>query len=265
RDQEWGPKPAGVRRVIVVGDSFTEGWGVKEPDTYPRRLEALLRAAEPGRWEVRNAGRRGADFPALLAQFDEALRHQPDLVVYGMVPNDAERSEAFQAGQAYMNDWILDQARMTSGRPPRSGGVWRSRLLTLLADGWEGWRIDRASSRWYREMYQAPNREGWERTQAHLREIQRRAAAQGADFLVLSWPLLVSLDRYPFAEGNEAVARFCREAGLARHDLLPVLRTHRAEELIVHPADRHPNEIAHRLAAESLRDVVLKAGHRPSS
>jgi len=34
--------------VAVVGDSFTEGQGVNEPDTYARRLEDGLNAAEPG-------------------------------------------------------------------------------------------------------------------------------------------------------------------------------------------------------------------------
>ncbi|HET8646606.1 MAG TPA: hypothetical protein VFO85_14020, partial [Vicinamibacteria bacterium] len=33
RDQEIGPKAAGVTRVMVLGDSFTEGQGVREADT----------------------------------------------------------------------------------------------------------------------------------------------------------------------------------------------------------------------------------------
>src|SRR5687768_17045225 len=60
RDEEFGPRRPGVRRVAVLGDSFTEGQGVKEADTYPRRLEALLNEADPGGWEVMNWGRRGA-------------------------------------------------------------------------------------------------------------------------------------------------------------------------------------------------------------
>ena len=70
RDREFGPKRRGVRRVMVVGDSFTEGQGVKEPDTYARVLERRLNAAEPGRFEVMNCGRRGDDFPALFDAFD---------------------------------------------------------------------------------------------------------------------------------------------------------------------------------------------------
>lgn len=259
RDREWGPKAAGVRRVIVVGDSFTEGWGVKEPDTYPRVLERLLEASEPGAWEVRNAGRRGADFPALREQFEEAFRHQPDLVVYGMVLNDAERTPEFQARQAYLNDWIFDQAELNAGRPLPPRDPWGSRLLLLLGDRIETWRIDAASTRWYRDMYAEANREGWARTQFDLRDLDRRAAAHGALFLVASWPLLVRLQRYPFARAHEAIASFCRAAGIAQRDLLPVLRARPARELVVSAADHHPNEIAHRLAAESLAPVVRQA------
>ena len=52
-------------------------------------LERRLNAAAPGRFEVLNCGRRGDDFPALYDAFREVLRHDPDIVVYGMVLNDA--------------------------------------------------------------------------------------------------------------------------------------------------------------------------------
>jgi hypothetical protein len=38
-----------------------------------------------------------------------------------------------------------------------------------------------------------------------------------------------------------------------------VLRARPTESLWVHPVDMHPNEIAHRLAAESLAGPVLAA------
>jgi hypothetical protein len=253
RDVEWGAKPSGVHRVIVMGDSFTEGWGVREVDTYPRRLERLLNAAEPDRWEVRNAGRRGADFPALQDVFEEALAFEPDLLVYGMVPNDVDRSPGIAARQEYLNDWILDQAHLSSRPLPAT----HLRLRAVIEDRIAAWRIDRASTAWYRDLYREPNREGWQRTQERLREMDGRLHARGRRFLVAAWPLLVGLDgSYPFQEEHDTVARFCREAGIARHDLLPALRALPNRDLIVHPADRHPSAEAHRLAAESLTPVV---------
>src|SRR5688572_26352957 len=42
RDREAGPRRPGTVRVVVLGDSFTEGQGVKESDTAVRRLETAL-------------------------------------------------------------------------------------------------------------------------------------------------------------------------------------------------------------------------------
>ena len=257
RDSEVPPKRHGTRRVIVVGDSFTEGQGVKEDDTYVRVLEALLNQAEPGGWEVRNWGERGADFPVLSTLFDETLQYQPDVVVYGMVLNDADRSPEFQARQTYVNDWILDRGRVLEGGASPELGPFASRLVAMVGDRVESYRTSRATLRWYREMYAEPNRAGWERTQQYLREMNERTRAGGGRFLVATWPLLVALDRYPFADVHERIARFCLAAGIPQHDLLPVLRAHPTEGLWVHPVDMHPNEIAHRLAAESLVGPVL--------
>jgi hypothetical protein len=162
------------------------------------------------------------------------------------------RTDAFQARQSYLNDWILDRGRMFRDEEPRFRGP-DSRLLAFLRDRIETYRVGRDTTQWYRDMYGEPNREGWQRTQELLREMNRRAQARGGRFLIASWPLLVGLEgRYPFADVSDTIARFCLSAGIARHDLLPALAGRPAESLWVHPVDHHPNEIAHRLAAESL-------------
>jgi hypothetical protein len=258
RDVELVAKRAGVHRVLVVGDSFTEGQGVREPDTYPRALERLLNDGAHGEWEVRNCARRAADFPALYEQYEEVLPFEPDVLVYAMVLNDPVRSPEFHARQTYVDDWILDRGRILAQDETGELGPWDLRLFALVAEDWRTWRIGRETARWYREMYEEPNHSGWVVTQELIRRMQRGTRSARGRFVLLSWPLLVHLDRYPFAGVDETIGRFCEEAHIERVDLLPVLRGRSTETLWVHPVDRHPNEIAHRLAAETLRAVLLR-------
>jgi hypothetical protein len=264
RDAEVGPKRDGVLRVMVLGDSFTEAQGVKEEDTLPKVLERRLNEAEPGRWEVRNCGRRATDFPALFEAFEQILAFEPDVVVYAMVLNDAARPPAFEARQQYLNDWIIDMDRMVSeGSPPL--GFFRPRLFELVRDRVRSYRIGRETTQWYRDMYGPTNREGWEQTQAYVREMNRRMRERGGSLLVAVWPLLVGLEgAYLFEEQHRTIERFCLTAGIARVDLLGVLRGRESSSLWVHPLDRHPNDVANLLATGALLPAVreLERGRR---
>jgi hypothetical protein len=179
----------------------------------------------------------------------------PDLVVYGMVLNDAERSLEFRARQRYLDDWILDRRHvLQAGAAPRPP---RLRLPALLQDRWETLRIGRVTTRWYLEMYGDANREGWERTRRSLGVMSRTLQRRGGRLLLAQWPLLVGMDgRYPFAAPTAEVARACDAAGIPHLDLLPAMAGRPDETLWVSPLDRHPNELAHRLAAVALAPVV---------
>jgi hypothetical protein len=54
-------------------------------------------------------------------------------------------------------------------------------------------------------------------------------------------------------------------AGIAHHDLRAALSGRPAESLWVHPLDQHPNDVAHRLAAQSLAPVVRALAKARSS
>jgi lysophospholipase L1-like esterase len=263
RDVPPAPKEVGRYRVVVVGDSFAEGQGVRAEHTVARVIEDGLSEAQPGRFEVRNCGRRGLDLPELMEGFGAALQYEPDLVIYALVLNDAVRPPEFQARQTYINDWILDRERLPDEAvdPP---GLLRSRTFDLVADRIAAWRVGRETTRWYLDMWGEGNPQGWERTQELIRDMDRRSNRQGARFLVTIWPLFVGLEEpYPFASAHDTIGRFCAGAGIPVHDLLPVFRGRRSSELWVHPVDRHPNEVAHRMAAASLAPVVLRLADAP--
>jgi hypothetical protein len=252
RERELTPKAPGVIRVVLLGDSFTEGQGVKESDTTARRLEALLSASGDRRWEVLNCARRGADFPSLHKMFEKVLPFDPDVVVHAMVLNDPERSKEFEARRGPLDDWILDRRRLLAGQASGHPSSFRPRLADFVGDRVQAWRVGHETTRWYLDLYGPANQEGWARTQDDMRDMDRRMRERGGRFLIASWPLLVDLDAYPFVAADEAIARFCAGAGIPRVDLRLALHGHSAESLWVHPVDHHPNEIAHRLAAEAL-------------
>ena len=75
-------KPAGVRRIMVLGDSFTEAAQVAEHESTVSRLEAALNARGPERYEVLNAGVGGWGTGQQLVYLrEEGHRYQPDLVL----------------------------------------------------------------------------------------------------------------------------------------------------------------------------------------
>ncbi len=251
RGPEPPPRVPGVHRVAVVGDSFTEGQGAREQATYPSQLQRLLNAREPGKWQVMNFGQRALDFPDLQAPFEQALAADPDLIVFGMVLNDGERSAEFDRQWPQLNDWIMVR------RPPENASLFSPRLLSFVRDRFETYRIARDTTRWYRDMYGPANADGWQRTKDDLRAMEKASRLRGVPMVVALWPLLVDLEHdYPFTDVHDKIGRVCQKSGIPYVDLLPALRGQKTSALWAHPADWHPNELAHRLAAETLAPRV---------
>lgn len=253
RDRAFAPKAAGVKRIIVLGDSFTEGQGVREEDTFVRRIDRDWHADPSApKMEIYNCGRRGRDFPALREAFDALLALDPDVVLYAMVLNDPEQSKSFHDRQEFLNDWIVDRRSTTDG-DDEDVTVHGSKLWGLVHDRLEGARVARATTQWYLDLFGEPNREGWEATQRSLREMDEAMRARGGQLLVATLPLMVRLEGgYPFDAPHAAIADACTKMGLRCHDVLPAFRGMQTKDLWVHAVDLHPNEVAHGVIARDL-------------
>ena len=86
------PKPPGVFRIVIAGDSVTMGDGVREEDAYPHVLQdALDRRPGPPRYEVLNLGLIGLDIRQVMGRLRNiGLSYEPDLLVYGCTLNDIQ-------------------------------------------------------------------------------------------------------------------------------------------------------------------------------
>jgi lysophospholipase L1-like esterase len=118
RGQDFTVEKTGAARVLVIGDSFTFGWGVNDEDTYPARLQRLLAEQANGkRIEIINAGFAACYSPDTYYLYlkTEGLALQPDLIVVGLfVGNDLDSRFAFE------NEWVEQDA---DGLPTRIRNV----------------------------------------------------------------------------------------------------------------------------------------------
>lgn len=89
------PKPEGVYRVMVLGDSFTWGDGLAVEERYTSIAESLLNETSMGvEFEVLNFGLRGMSTIAerdVLNKYINAV--DPDLIVVGFTLNDPQPKE----------------------------------------------------------------------------------------------------------------------------------------------------------------------------
>lgn len=262
RDVEFPPKRAGVQRIVVVGDSFTYGHGLPEADSYPRRLEALLRAQRPDPpVEVLDAAAGGDDLATIAPVAAFALEQlAPDVLVYGYFLNDPLRpTAAYGDGIEPMLDaaWLRRERegfRFSLGGRPHAG----LRLVELARGVLEGRRLTRATLEWYRKIHQP---QSWAPSGRAIEAMAQDARERGARFVLLVLPVIWELDGdYPLADVHARIVDYARAHGIEVLDALPVLRGHADAELMLHPRDRHPNPTYARLVAEALAG---RLGGRP--
>ena len=85
------PKPAGTFRLIMMGDSFTEGMGAPYDSSWVRQFERRLISSNCHNIEVFNFGISGADpFEAFTLFNDSLVKYSPDMVVYCMNKSDLD-------------------------------------------------------------------------------------------------------------------------------------------------------------------------------
>jgi hypothetical protein len=234
---------------------------VEFEDAYPQRLERGLRRRRHEPWQVVNLPLPGMNTVDEEAQLEtEGLAYEPDVVLLGFVLNDSEDANAAEARRAA--EWAEPRER------PR-GLLGHSALFRLVSTRLWATVENRRRISGYKSMY-ADEAPGWIAARAALRRMGGLCRERGVPFVVVIFPLFGNpLDeRYPFPEIHAKVAQAAAEAGAKVIDLLPAYRGLRWEVLVVNGVDdEHPNEIAHRIAANvilhSLDDVVAWSGGGP--
>jgi acyl-CoA thioesterase-1 len=79
-----------AKKLLVLGDSLTEGFGVAKEMAYPALLEKKLRAGGQD-WTVINAGISGSTSASAVSRLKWQLKNKPDVLLLALGANDGLR------------------------------------------------------------------------------------------------------------------------------------------------------------------------------
>ncbi|MBW1785299.1 MAG: SGNH/GDSL hydrolase family protein [Deltaproteobacteria bacterium] len=269
-------KPASVRRIMVIGDSFTFGMGVELKDTYPKQLESILNDQGIVS-EVINCAVVGYN----MWQYYEQLKNKvvdfgPDLVILGIYLNDLGRSTPpYRPGEPYSGENPFEP------EPGNSKLRNKSVLWTFLhnADtlfkyknrhrgGYDYLKsIEKRKRRLgpenknYAIMTCTVEKEMLEAFSRTLEKMAREAERHHFGLLVVMIPDAVQLNEMHLKAVNRFVGNTCLGLGIPFIDLATFLETDQDPlSLYLFPVDAHNSPRGLRMIAETISSEIQKRG-----
>ncbi|MDO8446202.1 MAG: hypothetical protein Q7T53_08890 [Deltaproteobacteria bacterium] len=284
-------KPPNTFRIVVLGDSFTFGMGVKKEETFAYRLESLLNSkSSETRVEVINLGFLDLNTVQELIVLTQkglnpstwsvdsgyyGLAYQPDMVLVEYTLNDVTSTKRF-----LLEDLLPNQRRFKNGHlaiqynsgpyalplPNRIDmfltnnsrfylfflGRYTQILARLgLREGGNSAIVDTIEK--YNENYP-----GWIYVKQALYGMANIAKQKEIPIVLIAYPYMELLDKYPYKMVHKKVCDTANTLGFYTHDLLPAFEGLDVESLRVNLIDHHPNARSHEIAAADIFTYLKK-------
>lgn len=245
------PKPADVFRIAAIGDSFTFAPYMQFTDTYAKKLEAMLNLEDGSRVaEVINYGVPAYSTSHEVSVASTAISEGADLILLQITLNDPELKRHTPTGiQENMDDRF--GALNMSGTLGRVAGQWRT--LGFVLTRLHNTKTHRAYVDYFQDLFDNPRT--WNPFVESMKKLVAAARDGKKPIVSVVFPLFgLPMDKnYPFHAIHTKVADLMRTLEVPILDLSPMYQGIPLERLQVIPGvDRHPNEIAHRMAAERM-------------
>jgi len=222
RDREYGPKTAGIFRVLLLGDSFAVSHGLQIEESLSRQLERALQEVAvsqktPVTFEVINAAAGGySPFNYLQAYRRWAPIFSPNAAVVALSPDD------YECDNDHVRYLIEDGeilARYKDGEEPKKGGglsvrrlrkwlSWNSEFYVLLRNFFyysdlvgritlsrnPGGLENDTQMQLYLTSYRDNVTKEWAKSFSYLQQLRDATAADGVAMALIPVPLKLEID-----------------------------------------------------------------------
>ncbi|MCB0329898.1 MAG: SGNH/GDSL hydrolase family protein [Bdellovibrionales bacterium] len=256
-------KPENTFRIAVVGDSFTFAPYMQFIDAFPEKLEQMLNLNDTQmKGEVINYGVPAYSLSHEIEVVKRALAEDADLIILQVTLNDPELKPYRPVGiQTSLPDRF--GAYIPQGKQASLVKYWKTAGLVL--ERLHNRAAQEAYVDYFLDLFENPK--SWGVYEKSLKKIVRACRRHGdTPIVAFVFPLFgLPLDEnYPFWGIHEKVAKLFEAEGVPSHDLQEIYRDIPLSRLQVIPnVDRHPNEIAHRMAAEEMYRWLEEHGRIP--
>ena len=234
-------------RVVFLGDSFTEGLGCDQADTFPGRIE---RALGPDEIEVLNAGVMSYSPKLYLLKAKHLLSAglRIDALHVLVDVSDVPDEIAYQT----WNPGTVEEPGLISTRTLRRLSRWslgcrflvrRFRSAELPPDRLHWPYDDHAFATW---------RGGLELAQEHMRALAQECRRRGVAMAVVVYPYPEQLRRGSGGDRHfEAWSRFCAQEDIPLLDVFQAFAAERPWEECFIPGDAHWTPHGHEVVARA--------------
>jgi len=245
------PKQSENFRIAAVGDSFTFAPYMQFTDTYAKKLEVMLNLRDGLRTtEVVNYGVPAYSTSHEIQVVDRALSEGADLILLQITLNDPEIKHHTPSG-------------LRENMEDRFGALRLSGFLGALAHSWRtldfilirlhNTQTHQAYVDYFKDLFENPRT--WRPFVDSMTSLVNQARNSQKPIVAVLFPLfgLPMNDRYPFNTIHSKVLGLLESLKVPALDISPIYKDIPLDRMQVIPGiDRHPNEIAHRMAAERI-------------
>jgi len=235
RDYEYPiNKPDNSFRIVVLGDSYTFGWGIELNETYSKVLERLLNERDNDlKYEVLNFGVPGYNAAEKVEMLKySAMKFDPDLIIFQYLIDDIiNKAEFKQIEREEMQEYAKESGVSIDEISEIQIQMVHTRAYNKYLDGLRGDKFD----------------EAWKLVEKSLKELNSITLNKTVLFWVdMKGPQLTRLNK------------ICHDYGWSIIDERKYLLEFQEDErLIVHPKDPHPNAPANNLIAKEIYDKLI--------